>query len=160
MNLTTRNGHNMYDMASMLQKAIRRNSIGYAMYAAYELYGGYYAMLWKRLVVISAEDCYGMITKQIVDLKNLDDTMNYGKKGYDRDLQYVEKAVKILCAAKKNRDACYAACNFMIVDWGCSEVDFQKVGHIRLNEWVSEIKKDSKDESKEQFKQYSLFDFM
>lgn len=150
MNLVTRNGHNMYDMASMLQKAIRRNKPGYAMYAAYELYGRYYGMLWKRLIVISAEDCYGMITKEILELKNLDDTMNKGKTGYERDMSYAEKAVKILCAAKKNRDACYAACNFMIVDWGCSEKEFQKIGHIKLNELKSYLK--GKNEQGDLFK--------
>lgn len=151
MKLTTRNGHNMFDMASMLQKAIRRNKVGYAMYAAYELYGRYYGMLWKRLIVISAEDCYGMISKKILELKNLDDTMNIGKEGYDRDMQYAEQAVKILCAANKNRDACYAACNFMIVDWGCSEKEFQKIGHINLAELAKHL------EGEEE--QRSLFDF-
>ena len=101
-------------MASMLQKAIRRNRPGYALYAAYELYYSYYAMLWKRLVVITGEDCYGMLTKQILDLKKENDK----DKSYE-GLKFVEKAVLILCEAYKNRDACYAACNFMIVDWDC-----------------------------------------
>ena len=53
----TRNGHNMYDMASMLQKAIRRCDVEKAGYAAMELFGNYNKYLWKRLLVISAEDC-------------------------------------------------------------------------------------------------------
>ena len=34
-NLRTLHGHNMYDMASMLQKAIRRSNPNLAGYAAY-----------------------------------------------------------------------------------------------------------------------------
>jgi replication-associated recombination protein RarA len=64
----TRKGHNFFDMASMLQKSIRRGDVKNAAYAAYELFGNYNRYLWKRLVVISAEDCYGLVTKEIVAL--------------------------------------------------------------------------------------------
>lgn len=63
--LRTLHGHNMYDCASMLQKAIRRCNPNLAGYAAYELFGNYHTYMWKRLVVISAEDCYGIMTKEI-----------------------------------------------------------------------------------------------
>lgn len=111
--LLTRNKHNMYDMASMLQKAIRRCDFERAGYAAYELFGDFHTFLWKRLVVTSAEDCYGIMTKEIVALKLADDTVNKGKKGYDKDPLFVAKAITLLCMARKNRDACYVACNFM-----------------------------------------------
>ena len=62
--LVTKNGHNMYDMASMMQKAIRRSNPNLAGYAAYELFGNFHTYMWKRLVVVSAEDCYGIITKE------------------------------------------------------------------------------------------------
>ena len=128
----------------MLQKAIRRNKPGYAMYAAYELYEKYYSMLWKRLLVISAEDCYGIITKEIVKLKMEDDKNNAGLKGYSRDFKYVKKAVELLCANEKNRDGCYVACNFMTADWGCSEKEFQEIGHITFKELNDEIGKEAK----------------
>lgn len=170
--LFTPKGHNMFDMASMLQKACRRNYPKAAMYAAYELFGRYYAMLWKRLLVISGEDCFGMLTKQIVDLKEMDERANEGKSGYDRDFRYVEAAVNILCRAKKNRDACYLACNFMIVDWGCSEAEYQEIGHVNMGELMTlrskydsdptpdKKKADGKkqEEKKEEFHQMSLFE--
>ena len=63
--LRTRNGHNMYDMSSMLQKSIRRCNYELAGYAAMELFGRYWKYLWRRLIVISAEDCYGVITGRL-----------------------------------------------------------------------------------------------
>lgn len=125
MELKTRNGHNMYDMASMLQKAIRRGRVKHASYAAYELYGKYYKYVWKRLLVISAEDCYGIMTKEIVALKLADDEVNGSAKGYDRDSIFLSKAVLLLCMARKNRDACYVACNFMYPDDVLSEEELE-----------------------------------
>lgn len=113
---TTKNGHNMYDMSSMLQKAIRRCDFERAGYAAYELFGSYHAYLWRRLVQISAEDVWGLITKEIVALKYADDISNGKRKGYDRDPIFAAKAITLLCMARKNRDACYVACNFMVPD--------------------------------------------
>lgn len=63
--LYTKNGHSMYDMVSLLQKAIRRGDVEIAGYAANELRGRYNAYLWRRLLAISAEDCYGIMTKEI-----------------------------------------------------------------------------------------------
>lgn len=134
MQLLTRHGHNMYDMSSMMQKAIRRGLIRYASYAAYELYGNYYNYVWKRLYVISAEDCYGIMTHEIVSLKLADDEVNGKAKGYDRDPIFLAKAVCLLCMARKNRDACYVGCNFMWPDKPMSELELQKIGHIDLNE--------------------------
>ena len=41
-NLETRSGHNMFTMASLLQKAIRRGDKERAGYAAMELFGSYH----------------------------------------------------------------------------------------------------------------------
>ena len=49
----TKNGYNMYDMSSMLQKAIRRNDIPYASYVARELYFGFRPMMWTIADYIS-----------------------------------------------------------------------------------------------------------
>ncbi len=84
--------HSMYDMASMLQKSIRRADIQKAGYAAYELFGSYHTYMWKRLIVSSAEDCYGIITKEIIALKLADDQVNAGKKGYDKDPLFAAKS--------------------------------------------------------------------
>lgn len=138
--LKTRNGHNMYDMASMLQKSIRRNDIERASYAGYQLYGNYYTYLWKRLLVISAEDCYGIMTKEIIALKLADDEVNKGKKGYNRDPLFVAKAITLLCMARKNRDACYVACNFMLPD---KILDENEIEHIDISK--VELKEDIPD---------------
>ena len=136
--LITRNGHNMYDMSSMLQKSIRRCNYELAGYAAMELFGRYNAYLWRRLIVISAEDCYGVITRGIVALYYADQIANQNRKGYDRDPLFVAKAITLLCTAKKNRDACYFACNFMhphsvLADENVEHVDITK---CRLNDKV------------------------
>lgn len=144
MNLTTRNGHNMYDMASMMQKAIRRNLPRYASYAAYELYGSYYTFVWRRLLVISAEDCYGIMTKEIIALKLADDEVNKNKRGYDRDTIFLAKAVMLLCMARKNRDACYVACNFMNSQDLLTEMELQNIGHVNMSELQKIILEENK----------------
>lgn len=144
--LRTRNKHNMYDMASMLQKSIRRCDFRRAGYAAMELFGTFHKYLWKRLVVISAEDCYGVITKEIVALKIADDIANEGRKGYDRDPLFVAKAITLLCLARKNRDGCYMACNFFLPDQVMDEdaiphVDIEKIDLTdeKIPDWVFDV---------------------
>ena len=111
----TKNGYSMYEMSSMIQKAIRRCDIPHAAYAANELSVQYRAYLWRRLLTVSAEDCYGIMTKEIVALQQADQTVNAkNKPGQTNDL-FIAKAVILLCMARKNRDADYVACNFM---WG------------------------------------------
>lgn len=136
----------MYDMSSMLQKSIRRCDFRRAGYAAMELFGNYYTYLWKRLVVVSAEDCYGVITKEIIALKMADDFVNKGKKGYDKDPLFVAKAITLLCLARKNRDGCYMACNFMLPDVVMDEdsiphVDIEKcnLGVEQIPDWVFDV---------------------
>jgi replication-associated recombination protein RarA len=129
----TRHHHNMYDMASMMQKAIRRCDVQLASYAAYELYGNYSAYMWRRLLVISAEDCYGIITKEIIALKLADDTVNKNRKGYDKDAIFVAKAVYLLCIARKSRDACFVACEFMIPDKCLNEDEIPNVTQEELD---------------------------
>ena len=103
----TRNGYDFYEMSSMLQKAIRRGDYQRAGFAAHQLIEKYRKYLWKRLLIISAEDCYGIITKEIIGLKLADD-----ETGKDGNI-FVSKAICLLCEARKNRDACYVACNYM-----------------------------------------------
>lgn len=113
-NLLTRSGHNMFTMASLLQKAIRRGDKERAGYAAMELFGSYHTMLWNRIMTVSCEDCWGILAKEIVALRYTDNVRNRNKKGYEKDTQYVSKAISLLCDAKKSRDACYYACNFVL----------------------------------------------
>ncbi len=112
----TKNGHDMFEISSLLQKSIRRSDYANAGYAANELFGRYHDYLWKRLFTISAEDCFGIITKELVALKQADDFTNSKYKGYDKNPLFVCKAVVLLLQAQKNRDADYFACNLMNSD--------------------------------------------
>lgn len=111
--LYTKNGHDMYEMSSLLQKAIRRGHHVYAGYAANELYGRYTNYVWKRLLTISAEDCWGVVTSEIIGLQKADEYVNAGVRGYDRNTLFLAKAVTLLIKARKNRDADYFACNLL-----------------------------------------------
>lgn len=117
--LVTPSGYNMYDCASLMQKAIRRGEIENAGIAAYELAHSFHKMAWNRLLCVSAEDCFGIITKEIVKLYLKDNEENKGKKGYDKNLSFISDAVNILCQCLKSRDADYYACNLIYSDF-CS----------------------------------------
>lgn len=77
-NMITKNGHNFFEMAAMLQNAIRRADYQRAGYAANEMFPKYRGYLWRRLLIISAEDCYGIMTKEIVALKQAEEMMKNG----------------------------------------------------------------------------------
>lgn len=113
--MTTLNGYNFYDMSSMLQKAIRRGDLYHAGFALKELIPKYSTYVWKRLLTISAEDCYGIMTKEIIGLEQADEFFKKNNKGKPEGILFA-KAVVLLCLARKNRDACYVACNFMQPD--------------------------------------------
>ena len=111
----TKNGYNMYDMSSMLQKAIRRSDVPHASYATRELYFGFRPMMWNRLLTVSAEDCFGIVTREIAALNQADSIMN-GKDSTEKSyLTFIARAITLLCAARKSRDADYVACNYL---WG------------------------------------------
>lgn len=107
--LYTKNGHNMFEVSSLIQKAIRRSSKDYACYAANELMPRFRNYLWKRILCVSAEDCYDLVTNRIVALKQADDSQGWQQKSP----MFIEKALSILLATRKNRDADYFACNLL-----------------------------------------------
>lgn len=109
-------GTTCFEMSSMIQKADSPVVTSpHAAYAANEMSVKYRAYLWKRLLTVSAEDCYGIMTKEIMALKEADDYVNQRNKPGETNDLFIAKAVVLLCMAKKNRDADYVACNFM---WG------------------------------------------
>ena len=112
-NLATKSGHNMFTMASLLQKAVRRGDERLAGYAACELYGSYSGMMWNRMITISSEDCWGILTKELVALRTMDAESNKGIKGYNKNPLYVSRAIALLCKSLKSRDGCYFSCNFI-----------------------------------------------
>ena len=104
--MTTRSGHDFYEMASLMQKGIRRGDYNLAGFAAYQLMEKYHKYMWKRLLIISAEDCFGVITKEIVALQQA------AQIAGDHGL-FAAKAIVLLCQARKNRDADFFACMYM-----------------------------------------------
>lgn len=96
----------MFEISSLVQKALRRGDAYFSAYSACEMADRYREYLWRRMLTVSAEDCYDMVTSQIVKLKEYDDSI-----ADKSDVTYIEYAVGLLCDARKNRDADYFACN-------------------------------------------------
>lgn len=106
MELRTQRGYDFYEVASALQKSIRRGDVKIAGYMALELFPRYAEYCWKRLLTISAEDCYGIITKEIKALYDSFQVINKGKKGEAlKGRVFISKAVLLLCECRHNRDA-------------------------------------------------------
>ena len=103
--LITKSGHSLFTMSSLYQKAIRRCDVKAAGYAANELFDRYEHYLWKRTLVISAEDCYGECTQEILALYWASQEVNKGKKGNDRTKIFIAKAITILLYHAKSRDS-------------------------------------------------------
>lgn len=106
MNIITQRGYDLYEVASALQKSIRRADVRLAGYMSLELFPRYSEYCWKRLLTISAEDCYGVITKEITALYDAFHIINKGRKQNDlKGRIFISKAVILLCQCKHNRDA-------------------------------------------------------
>lgn len=107
MKITTKRGYDLGEVASALQKAIRRGDTRLAGYWALEMWhSGFGAYVWRRLLTISAEDCWGILTQEVKALHDSYDLVNKGRKGTEhRGRIFISKAVILMCAAKKNRDA-------------------------------------------------------
>lgn len=106
MKLYTQRGYDFYEVASALQKSIRRGNVELAGYMALELFPKYSEYCWKRLLTISAEDCYGIVTKEVMALYDAFHVINKGKKGEQlKGRIFISKAVILLCMTKHNRDA-------------------------------------------------------
>ncbi len=105
MIIRTVRGYDFFEVSSAMQKAIRRADAAVAGYFALELWtSGYRDYVWKRLFTISAEDCYGVITKEIEALWKGHELVNKGSKE-PKGRIFVSKAVILLCECRKCRDA-------------------------------------------------------
>ncbi len=102
--MLTRTGRSFWEVTSAMQNAIRKGDYDVAGYSMWELLPEYKSYLRKRLLVISAEDCFGVLTKEILALCDIGDE------------ESLTKALALLCLAKKNRDADYFVCNLMLND--------------------------------------------
>jgi len=101
---TTR-GYNLFEVASCLQKAIRRGDTALAGYMAIELFeSGFHNYAWKRMLTVSAEDCADLITQEVKALYDCFILMNVDSKKV-RSRIFLSKAVIVMCEARKSRDA-------------------------------------------------------
>lgn len=135
--LKTQRGYDFYKVASALQKSIRRGDVRVAGYMALELFPYYSEYCWKRLLTISAEDCYGVITKEIKALYDSFQIINKGKKASERKGRiFISKAVILLCTQPHSRDADILS-NYVYDEMrGLSEQDIQKYMEDVRDEYI------------------------
>ena len=107
MQLRTKRGYQFSEVSSAMQKAIRRGDAKLAGYWALELWeSGFGKYCWKRLLTVSAEDCWGILTQEIKALHDSYVVVNEGLSARQhRGRIFISKAVILLCLAKKSRDA-------------------------------------------------------
>lgn len=106
--LRTIRGYEFGEVASALQKAIRRGDARLAGYWAVELFeSGFQKYVWRRLLTISAEDCWGILTQEIEAMSRAFEKVNDGRPKLEKPkgLIFIAKAVILLSQAKKSRDA-------------------------------------------------------
>lgn len=103
--LLTKGGYDFYEVASLLQKSLRRGDMVFASRAANELFPRYTNYIWNRLMTVSAEDCASLITSEIVGLYDAWEKVNAGKPGKDKGRVFIAKAIVILAKCKHARDA-------------------------------------------------------
>ena len=104
MRYTTIRGHLLLEVASAMQKAVRRGDARMAGYWTIELFeSNYREYAWRRLLTISAEDCWGVITKEIEALYRSWQIIDRQKAGRGRI--FLAKAAILLAMARKCRDA-------------------------------------------------------
>jgi replication-associated recombination protein RarA len=107
MRLRTIRGYDFSEVSSAMQKAIRRGDTQLAGYWALELWAsGFGNYVWKRLLTISAEDCWGIITAEVKALHDGYLVVNANISArHSRGRIFISKAVILLSQAKKSRDA-------------------------------------------------------
>ena len=84
--------------------------------------------MWKRLYAISAEDCFGIITKEIEALWQGHELVNKNATE-PKGRIFVSKAVILLCECRKNRDADHLQ-NFI---YDRRDVDIEK--------WIEDVRR-------------------
>lgn len=105
----TKRNYDFFECSSAMQKAIRRNDAKIAGYFALELEdSGFGKYVWKRFLIISCEDIYGIITKEIWALKQAYDFIPKTYRGEGK--LFIAKAAILLATAIKSRDADHLIC--------------------------------------------------
>lgn len=178
MELYTQRGYDFYEVASALQKSVRRGDERLAGYMALELFPRYAQYCWRRLLTISAEDCSPMITTEIKSLYDSFMVINKGVKAEEyRGRVFISKAVIILCRVGHSRDADILSNYIYDKKIGISDEEINKLmdevreEKIPIPEYVYDchtIKGRKRGKTKKDFfveeqlglanKQYSMFD--
>ena len=108
---------------SAMQKEIRRSNMLYAGYWANEVYcSGYFNYVWKRFLIISAEDCAGPITQEIYALRLVFGEFVKKRDDLENGHLFMLKALALLCQSYKNRDADHLLC-FIAPDAPCIDTE-------------------------------------
>lgn len=134
MRITTKRGYDFFEAASAMQKAIRRNDAKIAGFFALELFhSGYQYYVWRRLLVISAEDCYGIgITTEVFNLYRAYVLVHENKSEDDmKGRVFLSKALLILCRTKKCRDADHL--HNLMFDQGKGITDEEALAAIKID---------------------------
>ena len=114
--LRTTRGYELAAVVSAMQKAIRRGDARVAGYFALEMCAsGFDQYCWRRLLTISAEDCWGILTQEVKALQDAYKALTKGrtKEANKTDMTgwvCVAKAVILMAEAKKSRDADHLVC--------------------------------------------------
>ena len=105
--LNTKRGYSFPAVSSAMQKAIRRGDAKLAGYWALELWAsGFGQYVWRRLLTVSAEDCWGILTQEVKALHDSYTEINRNTPAKTpKGRIFISKAVILLCLAKKSRDA-------------------------------------------------------
>jgi len=101
----TKGGYDFGEVASLLQKSLRRGDAILASRAMNELFPQYVNYAWNRLMTVSAEDCRGIITTEVVALYDAWSKVNTGKGLKDKGRVFLAKAIILLCTSVHSRDA-------------------------------------------------------
>lgn len=106
--LTTKNGYAFDEVASALQKEIRRGNEELAYFWAKELEDRYYKYLWKRLTIIASEDIGTANDQAVIFINALRNNYFFlrenTKKELEVDYNMVAHAVLYLCRSPKSRE--------------------------------------------------------
>ena len=145
----TESGYNMYDMLSVLQKTVRRGDYDLGGWGCQQLKRTYRSVMWNRMLITSCEDCYGVLTKEIVALHEKDMAF--------KDDRYAECAMALLCKARKSRDACYFACNFVIDSRKPREISYSQRQADEYMMRISNIRNHTVSYDQFGFEQQELF---
>lgn len=108
--LTLIHGYQFDEVASAIQKSIRRNQEYEACYWVFVMHeSGYFNYAWKRLMIIASEDVGNATPEAAIIIHSLQQSYKTAISSVNRKkndaLQFLMQATMYLCRAKKTREA-------------------------------------------------------